>query len=119
MAVRFGIYADKGFCFPGRLIEDGGTIDATTTGVNEVTVSAGVGAGSSVARSGVAGGGNPRMRCCNENQPMIGRTTANTSVASGFGQTTVSCALPATHSTTVSVIEFALLVWLRTQQPLT
>jgi hypothetical protein len=43
--VRLGIYADSGSMTPGALILDAGTIDATTTGYKEITISQALSAG--------------------------------------------------------------------------
>lgn len=36
---RLGIYADSGYGYPGALMLDAGTIDASTTGMKEITIS--------------------------------------------------------------------------------
>ena len=99
---RLGIYADNGNNYPGDLILDASTIDATGTGFKENTIAQTLPAGMYWI-GGASQGGDPALRVAVGTLPMIGVTSpAGSSGATGYVATGVTGALPSTFPTTVT-----------------
>ncbi|MEU7170314.1 hypothetical protein ABZ949_02335 [Micromonospora tulbaghiae] len=103
--VRLGIYADTGGGLPGALVLDAGTVDASTTGTKELTISTGLLAPGEYWLAAVAQGGSPTFRALSGSAWPIGITTlaaATASVVYAGGCTAaaaVTGALPSTFPT--------------------
>lgn len=108
--VRIGLYADDGTGYPGALVVDAGTIDGTSATVQDITLgssvelTAGVYWSATVAQVGTA----PTLRVWNipslMSIPMrLGTSTPGAgALGIGYGQGSVTGALPATFSTSIS-----------------
>lgn len=115
-AVRLGIYSDSVTRpgYPGALVLDAGTVDSTSTGVKEITISQALSPGV-YWLVGVAQGGAPTLR--GDNAPFLplgGYGESNASTAKRcWIQTGVAGALPATFTSTLSTGGTAFRVLLR------
>lgn len=117
-AVRLGVYADTGRGSPGARILDAGTIDSTTTGAKEITISTTLQPGLYWLTT-VAQGGAPTMRAHNGTLFPVG--AGSLAAATGAGgiftgvltAATVSGALPATYPAVANYQAFSPLVALK------
>lgn len=118
--LRLGIYADDGFCYPGALVVDAGTV-AMAAGApvtKEITISQSLDAGIywlAAVIQGVAGT-RPTMICS------AGTTTATPNLAltasphvneTAYTQTGISGALPNPFTVTPAVIAAPIWIWMR------
>jgi hypothetical protein len=102
---RLGVYADNGNLYPGTLLLDAGTVAADSTGIKEVTVSlvipvgvVWVGLAVQAATSSV-----PTWRIVSGSPPLGDDVnTAVNATDNGYGQSSVSGALPSTFTTTMT-----------------
>jgi hypothetical protein len=103
--IRLGIYADNGSGMPGALILDAGTIDSSTTGFKEITISQAVGPGL-LWLAGVAHTGAPSTAMHGTDQGGLSTSSssdiANSSSIPGYTQASVTSTLPANATTTPS-----------------
>ncbi|MEU8334805.1 hypothetical protein [Micromonospora tulbaghiae] len=103
--VRLGIYADNGGGLPGALVLDAGTVDASTTGAKELTISTGLLAAGLYWVAAVPQGGSPTFRALAGAAWQIGVTSlaaVTSSVVYGGGSTVAAAvpgALPSTFPT--------------------
>lgn len=115
-AFRMGIYSDSATRpgYPGALVLDAGTVDTTTTGVKEITISQALSPGL-YWLAGVAQGGAPTMRGTGEPYvPLAGYGESSASTAKRcWVQSAVSGALPNPHSTTLNTGGTAFRILLR------
>jgi hypothetical protein len=101
--VRLGIRSDDGTCYPSTLVLDAGTIDAATTGFKTITISQLLAPGrywvsaTMQVTTGVAW-------ISRGVDPMIGYTSGNTTNACTFSQSSITGALPASFSATVTTL---------------
>lgn len=99
--VRLGIRYDDG-TYPGAVLLDAGTIDATaTTGFKEINISQAITAGLWWVTATLQGGTGAAVRIKNVNT-LIGQTVTSTSNSCGFSQTGVTGALGSFTSTPAS-----------------
>jgi len=107
--VRLGLYADDGMGSPGALILDAGTINGTTTGAHEITISQALTAGW-VWVAGVAQVAAPQVaRPQGMFQPFgyLSSTVTNSALASAYIHNgTVSGALPTLFLPTTTNVGF-------------
>lgn len=105
--VRLGIYADNGHRYPGALILDAGTIDASLSSFQEIAISQALNPGLYWLISASQGSAASKMYAYASN-PSPGHLAFNnpasyaSSAPTGFIQDSVSGALPANFSTTVT-----------------
>jgi hypothetical protein len=100
---RLGIYNSNSDGYPSSLILDAGTIDTSTTGAKEITISQALTPGLYYFASVNQGAaGNPTMRCYSStsgnNAPLGATSMQTTSYTSSIFQASVGGALPATAS---------------------
>jgi hypothetical protein len=112
--VRLGIYADSGDGYPGALILDAGTVDATATGLLTITINQQltpglywIGGVPQVATSVVHVSTGSALGIG------IGVTTLAQALWAGYSQTSVSGALPSTFTGTVTAATQAVRALLR------
>lgn len=100
---RLGIYKDDGESAPGSLVLDAGTVDCSTTGLKEITISQVLESGrywlASVAQTAAA-----TLRAVPfTRDPVVGSSTGLNTGLMGYTQGSVTGALPATFTPAVGI----------------
>jgi len=101
--VRLGIYADDGNGYPGALVLDAGTIDASTTGFKEIVINQALAAGL-YWLVGVAQTAAPTVRATSGAVPGLSVATSQSTLAGAYTQAGVTGALPANFTAGGSVV---------------
>lgn len=96
--VRLGIRADDGTNYPGAVVNDAGTIDASTLGFKEITISQALPAGQYWLTATLQGGTGAQIRS-RTNDPFIGQSTTSTQNTACWTQSGVTGALGSFSST--------------------
>jgi hypothetical protein len=104
--IRYGIYEDDGDGYPSRLLLDAGTVDTSTTGVKEITISQAV-PGERIWLGAVSQGGAPTVRALQDNNVWMNAVADSAAVLlgnllTGYQQSDVTGALPDPFTTTLS-----------------
>lgn len=99
--IRLGVYDDDGNGYPGARLLDAGTVDSTSTGLKQITISLAVPAGL-VWVGAVAQGGTPSIHRLSGRALPVGLHSfvGGATVYNAWLQDSVSGALPASFTTT-------------------